>query len=268
MGGGNKEALMGFWTTFYALSFYVATLILILGVGYKIYQYTKTPAPLKIPTTPAPLTTGGVVIRMLLEVILFKSLFRSNKWIWLFAMIFHGALWVILLRHLRYFIDPQWVIYPIWELVELIQPFGKYASFAMLFGLLGLLARRLFVERMRYISSASDYLMLVLLLVIGVSGVLMSFVTRTDIVQFKAFMLSVISFQWQNFELSAYQMPPDSMLLVHLAAVILLMIVFPFSKLLHAPGVFFSPGRNQVDNAREKRHVAPWAIKQFEAPQT
>jgi len=221
---------MGFWTTFYALSFYVATLILILGVGYKIYQYTKT-------------------LRMLLEVILFKSLFRSNKWIWLFAMIFHGALWVILLRHLRYFIDPQWVIYPIWELVELIQPFGKYASFAM-------------------ISSASDYLMLVLLLVIGVSGVLMSFVTRTDIVQFKAFMLSVISFQWQNFELSAYQMPPDSMLLVHLAAVILLMIVFPFSKLLHAPGVFFSPGRNQVDNAREKRHVAPWAIKQFEAPQT
>ncbi len=255
------------WTTFYAVSFYVATLILTMGVGYKIVQYAKTPAPLKIPTTPAPLTTGGVVIRMLLEVILFKSLFRSNKWIWLFAMLFHGALWVVLLRHLRYFIAPEWVIFPIWELVELIQPFGKYGSFIMLFGLLGLLARRLFVERMRYISSASDYLMLILLLVIGVSGVLMSFVTRTDIVQFKAFMLSVMCFQWQNFELPAYQMPTDSMLLVHLAAVILLMIVFPFSKLLHAPGVFFSPGRNQVDNPREKRHVAPWAIKQFETPQ-
>jgi hypothetical protein len=37
------------------------------------------------------------------------------------------------------------------------------------------------------------------------------------------------------------------------------MIVFPISKLLHAPGVFFSPSRNQIDNARERRHIAPWA---------
>jgi len=37
------------------------------------------------------------------------------------------------------------------------------------------------------------------------------------------------------------------------------MFIFPVSKLLHAPGVFFSPGRNQVDNPREKRHLAPWA---------
>ena len=41
--------------------------------------------------------------------------------------------------------------------------------------------------------------------------------------------------------------------------------LFPFSKLLHAPGVFFSPSRNQVDNSREKRHVAKWAIKKFES---
>jgi nitrate reductase gamma subunit len=80
-------------------------------------------------------------------------------------------------------------------------------------------------------------------------------------------MLSVIHFEWQNFQDTRFQIPTDGMLLIHLAAVILLMIVFPFSKLLHAPGVFFSPGRNQVDNAREKRHVAPWAIKQFEAQQ-
>jgi hypothetical protein len=39
------------------------------------------------------------------------------------------------------------------------------------------------------------------------------------------------------------------------------MIVFPVSKLLHAPGVFFSPTRNQVDNPREKRHVAGWSAQ-------
>jgi nitrate reductase gamma subunit len=51
------------------------------------------------------------------------------------------------------------------------------------------------------------------------------------------------------------------LLLVHLALVATLMIIFPISKLLHAPGVFFSPTRNQVDNPREQRHLAPWAAK-------
>jgi nitrate reductase gamma subunit len=244
-------------TAFYAISFYFAILILVGGLAYRIYQYAKTPAPLKVPTMPAPMTQWGVIVRVLSEVILFRSLFRSNKWIWLFGMMFHGALWVVLLRHLRYFTEP------VWTWVVLVQPFGKYGGFVMLIGLLGLLARRIFVERIRYISNPSDYLMLVLLLVIGGTGALMSFVTHTDIVHFKAFMLSVMSFDFFNL----HPIPTDGMLLTHLAAVMLLMIIFPFSKLLHAPGVFFSPGRNQVDNAREKRHVAPWALE-LESPRS
>jgi nitrate reductase gamma subunit len=56
-------------------------------------------------------------------------------------------------------------------------------------------------------------------------------------------------------------MPADPVLIVHLALVALLMIIFPISKLLHAPGVFFSPSRNQVDNPREQRHIVDWARK-------
>ncbi|OUD14093.1 respiratory nitrate reductase subunit gamma [Thioflexithrix psekupsensis] len=233
-------------TTIYALLFYFATAVLLFGVGYKVYQYASVPAPLKIPTTPAPTTRTGVVLRMLREVIWFESLFRANKWIWLFGMLFHGALWLVLLRHVRYFIDP------VWTWVILIQPIGKYAGFIMMIGLVGLLVRRIAVERIRYISSPSDYLMLVLLLAIGGSGLMMTFVLHTDIVQFKAFMLGVMTFSWQPI-------PPDPILLLHLTAVLLLMIIFPYSKLLHAPGVFFSPTRNQVDNPREQRHIADWA---------
>ena len=43
--------------------------------------------------------------------------------------------------------------------------------------------------------------------------------------------------------------------------VIALMLVFPISKLLHAPGIFFSPTRNMVDNPRETRHVTAWAVE-------
>ncbi len=239
---------MSFLTIVYALLFYVATVVFVGGLAYKIYLYARTPAPLKIPTTPAPVTRGGVVVRMLKEVTIFESLFKSNKWIWLFGWLFHAALLLVLLRHLRYFTEP------VWWWVEFIQPFGKYASFAMLAGLFGLWARRLLVDRVRYISAPSDHLMLVLLIAIGISGAMMTFVAHTDIVALKAFFLGLMRFNWQPF-------PADVFLIIHLTLVAVLMIVFPFSKLLHAPGVFFSPTRNQVDNPREQRHVAPWAIK-------
>lgn len=234
--------------TIFAVLFYVATLILVIGVAAKIRTYARVPAPLKIPTTPAPKTRGGVVLRMFREVVFFESLFKSNKWIWLFGWTFHMALWLVLARHLRYFTQP------VWGWVEMVQPFGTYAAFAMIAGLLGLWARRILVERIRYISNPSDHLMLALLIGIGGTGALTRFVAHTDIVAVKAYMLGLMRFRVGD-------LPDDPILLLHLFLVAVLMIVFPLSKLLHAPGVFFSPSRNQVDNPREVRHVAPWAAK-------
>ena len=116
-------------TIFFAVLFYAATAILVAGLAFKIADYARTPAPLKIPTTPAPTSTGGVVLRMLREVALFESLFKSNLWIWAFGILFHGALLLVLLRHLRYFTEPVWF----W--VGWVQPFGLYAGFAMVAGL-------------------------------------------------------------------------------------------------------------------------------------
>ncbi|TCS73872.1 nitrate reductase gamma subunit [Sulfuritortus calidifontis] len=233
-------------TLFYIGLFYVATLILIAGLAYRIYEYSRTPAPLKIPTTPAPTTNAGVAYRMAREVVLFESLFKSNKWIWVFGWLFHVGLLLVLLRHIRYFQEPVWF----W--VNIIQPFGKYASLAMVAGLLGLWARRFLVDRVRYISTPSDHLILALLVGIGASGMMMTFVSHTDIVALKAFMLGLMTFDFQP-------LPTDGPLLVHLTLVALLMIIFPISKLLHAPGIFFSPSRNQADNPREHRHIASWA---------
>ena len=136
----------------------------------------------------------------------------------------------------------------------MISPIGKYAAFVMVIGLLGLWARRILVDRIRYISSPSDHLMLALLVGIGSSGLLMTFVVHTDIVAVKVFFMGLMRFSIQP-------LPTDPLLLLHLGLVALLMIIFPLSKLLHAPGVFFSPSRNQVDNPREKRHIAAWAAK-------
>lgn len=232
----------------YAVLFYAATLVLVAGLVARIASYWRVPAPLKIPTTPAPTTRTGVVLRMLREVTLFESLFKANLWIWGLGWLFHAGLLLVLARHLRYFTAP------VWGWVVLIQPFGMYAGFAMVAGLAGLWARRLLVERIRYISTPSDHLMLVLLLAIGGSGLVMRFLVRTDVVAVKMFFLGLQRGRPQP-------LPGDAVLWLHLGLVALLMLVFPFSKLLHAPGVFFSPSRNQVDDPREARHVAPWAAR-------
>jgi len=230
----------------YAALFYAATAVLVVGAGVKIAGYTRTPAPLKIPTTPAPTTRGGVALRLAREVVLFESLFRASKWTWVFGWTFHMALALVLLRHLRYFQQP------VWTPVALVQPFGTYAAFALLAGLAGLWARRFLVDRVRWISTPSDHLHLALLLAIGASGAALRFVAHTDIVATKAFVLGLI-------RLDIQPLPSDPLLLVHLGLVALLMIVFPASKLMHAPGLFFSPTRNQVDDPREARHLAAWA---------
>ena len=233
-------------TVSYAILFYIASVTLIVGVVFKVWRYASIPAPLKIPTTPAPTTRTGVVWRMFKEVVFFTSLFKANKWIWIFGWIFHAALLVALLSHLRFILDP------VWGWVSTAQALGPYAALLLIIGLIGLLLRRMVVQRIRYISAPSDYLMLVLLLAIGASGLLMRTLAPTDLVALKAFVLGLIIFDWQP-------LPTDGVLITHLSLVVLLMLVFPFSKLLHAPGVFFSPTRNQIDNPREKRHLASWA---------
>lgn len=233
---------------FFAILFYLAFAVFAVGLAVRIADFARTPAPLKIPTTPAPTTTAGVVFRMAREVALFESLFKSNLWIWLFGWVFHMALFLVLMRHLRYFTEP------VWSWVSLVQPFGLYAGFAMVGGLAALWFRRFAVERIRYISTPSDHLMLALLILIGASGLAMKFLVHTDVVAVKAFFIGLLRFEPQS-------LPADGLVYLHLGLVALLMIIFPFSKLLHAPGVFFSPTRNQSDNPRERRHLAPWAAK-------
>ena len=88
----------------------------------------------------------------------------------------------------------------------------------------------------------------------------MKFVMRTDVAQVKAFMLGILTF-------SPAEMPTDPAFIVHLLLVIGLMIYFPFSKLVHMGGIFFSPTRYQVDNPREQRHVNPWESRNVSAEQ-
>jgi len=226
---------------------YLSLLLFVIGLSYKIIQYWQTPALLKIPIAPAPLTRTGVLVRMAVEVFLFKSLFRASKWTWFFGWIFHWALVLLFIRHLGYFWPGDTP-----EVLLKTEPF-KYASFPLIIGLTGLLGRRIFVDRVRYISAPSDYLMLILLIAIGASGILMTFALYyPDMGLVYSFAEGLVTLNWS-------ELPSELIFLAHIFLAFTLIAIFPISKLLHAPGVFFSPTLNQVDNARKRRHISSWA---------
>ena len=115
-----------------------------------------------------------------------------------------------------------------------------------------LLARRLFNQRLRYISLMIDYFPQFLILGVVLSGICMRYFDKTDIAQVKVFIMGLVHFS---------PVAPDGispLFFMHLAFVSVLLLYFPFSKLMHMPGVFFSPTRNLPTNTREVRHVNPW----------
>lgn len=237
------------------LTFLVYAVLGIFTIGFfrRLWIYARVPAPLLIPTTPAPVTRMGVFVRMFREVVFFEALFKGDKIAWAASYVFHGAMAVVLIRHIRYFYDPLPAYFAHFQI------FGIVAGLAMVGGLGLLFLRRLVIDRVRYISSPSDYLMLMLLLGIGVTGLGMTFFFRPDIVTIKEVMTNI-------FSSSHLPLPfvtlGDAVFVLHLTLVGLLLLVFPFSKLMHMGGLFFSPTRNQVDNPREVRHVNPWAAKE------
>jgi nitrate reductase gamma subunit len=265
----------------------IAFAIFLVGIIARVIRWARAPVPFRIPTTAGqqktlpwmknseldnPSGTLGVIGRMLLEVLFFRSLFRntrvellankekvnyiSTKYLWAAGMVFHWTMLIIVLRHFRFFVEPvpQWVMW-----MQSIDGFFQvgvpvfYATSVLFVVSLGyLLLRRLADPKVRYISLPTDYFALYLLLGIGVSGILMRHLEKVDIVQVKAAIAG-----WASFQLVT-PTGVGAWYFVHVFLVSVLFAYFPFSKLLHAPGVFLSPTRNMANNNRAKRHVNPW----------
>jgi nitrate reductase gamma subunit len=228
---------------------YGAALIFLLGFLYKVVLYFIVPSPLKIPTTPAPKGSLGVVLRMIPEVLLFRSLLRggtAEKILWLGGWTFHVCFLLIVLRHLRFF------TYPVPEWIMSFQQVGIWAGLIFPIALLILIARRFLNDRLIVISLFQDYFILLLIIGIGLTGLLLKYLIRTNLVDVKAFILGLLT-------LSPTTVPDSPLFLIHLVLVMLLLVYFPFSKLMHAWGVLISPTRLQTDTPREERFVTPWA---------
>ncbi len=265
---------------------YAAFTVMIVGLSWRVVRWSLVPVPFRIPTVcgqeqslpwikrsrlESPATAAGVAGRMALEVLAFRSLlrnastriekgprliYRDVKWLWMAAIVFHWSLLVILLRHLRLFVEPAPLV-AVWldrldGFFEIGVPPLYLTDIGILVGLAFLLARRMRAGQVRFISLFTDYFALFLLLGTAISGMWMRYIGRTDVTAVKQFALSLTIF--------APAVPKNlgATFFIHLGLVSALAAYLPFSKLVHMGGVFLSPTRNLANNNRMKRHVNPW----------
>lgn len=243
----TSDILWALLSLFFIGLAYFATFAFVAGLLWKLFGYLRTPMPLPHALTPAPITEAGSVLRVLGDVTLFPNLFKADKWLWGGAWIFHIALAAVLFRHVRYFTYPVPGIVLYMETVALF--FGSLFGSAALF----LFWRRLGLPHTLYISNVPDYFVLVLLGLVAGTGLLVSYWLHVNIVDVKGFILGLMTFH-------PVEVPRHPLFLLHVFFVLVLMIYFPFSKLLHAGGVIFSPSRHQPFQVQEpgKRYVNPF----------
>jgi len=265
---------------------YLSVLLFFVGFTWRIFDWMKSPVPFRIPTTcgqakslkwikrdelESPSGFWGVVGRMSLEVLFFRSLFRNNKaeiapgpslayasskWLWMAGLIFHWSLLVIVLRHYRFFLAsiPGFVesLESVDGFLQITLPTLYITDLLLVLAVTFLVLRRLASAQMRIISLSTDYFPLFLILAIALSGISMRYLDKVDIVAVKVLVQGLVSFQ--------FDAPGEigAIFYVHLFLVCVLASYFPFSKLMHMGGIFLSPTRNLANNSREKRHINPW----------
>ncbi len=264
---------------------YVAAIMFFTGFIYRVVKWGRSPVPFHIPTTCGqqktlswikqsklenPSSTLGVIGRMALEVLLFRSLFRntktelkegklaygSAKWLWLAGLAFHWSFLIIFVRHLRFFTQnvPSFIllIEGLDSFLQIGAPLLYITDIVILAAVTYLFFRRVVIPQVRYISLAADYFPLFLILGIALSGVLMRYFIRVDIVKVKELTMGLVSFN------ATVSDGIGVIFFIHLFLISVLFAYFPFSKLMHLGGVFLSPTRNLTNNSRMKRHINPW----------
>lgn len=286
------QALFGIWIP------YLAVFIFVIGFVIRVMGWAKSPVPFRIPTTCGqqktlewiepnridnPSSKVGVLIRMILEIFLFRSLFRNtsmafNKtesgikisyrweiWLWVGALAFHYAFLTVLVRHLRFFLEPVPICI---RVVEQLDSFFRIEYFdsvinvgmpgifmsglVLLAAVTFLLLRRVFGPKVKYISLAADYFPLFLIMGIAITGILMRYFAKVDVVGIKALAMSLVTLHPSIPE------GIGGLFYIHIFLVSVLLTYFPFSKLMHMGGVFLSPTRNLTTDTRARRHVNPW----------
>ncbi len=264
---------------------YTAFAMLLGGICLRVLRWSLAPVPFRIPVTCGqqkslvwiraaafdnPSSGLAAAARMGGEVLFFRSLFRNtrtqvtntrailseSRWLWLGALAFHWSLLLIVVRHLRFMVQPvpaAVVLLEQWDsCFQTGIPSIFLSDIVFTASVCFLLWRRVFDPAVRYVSLIGDYLALWLLTGVAGTGMLIRHIGRVDVAGVKQFALGLATF---SPNLPATVSP---LFFAHLFMVCALVAYIPCSKLMHMGGVWLSPTRNLANNSRAIRHLNPW----------
>jgi len=244
---------------------YIVLIVFLGGLIRRVLVWAHVPVPFKLMMFFGIDTTGGAIVDLAKEAIGFRSLWRGKKGLWFMSWLFHLSLAFILIGHTVgiSFLGQQFMVLGVTaeQSEGLSVMLGTYAGIALLIGLVLLFIRRLGSQKMRFISTFGDYLVIILLLGIAGSGMYMRWFDHVTYIEVAHYLKGILL-------MNPVSPPSSNAFLLHFSLVELLLLYFPSSKLMHSCGIFVSrwlitrPYERQVifneranlDSLRGKRH--------------
>jgi len=219
---------------------YVVVVVFLGGMIWRFRTWKKLAAP---PMTlfPAPPDAAANTRNTIKEALLFPSLFKSDRLLWVFAWVFHAVLALIFLGHFRVFTNADKLLMAVGMSEEAIQAMsggaGGAAGVVILVAVALLLIRRMTLQRVKEITGVADYLALLLIGAIIITGDMMRFGgEHFDLALTRQYFAGLATF---DNVLDAEALT-HRLFVLHMCLAFLLILCMPFSKLLHFGGVFFT----------------------------
>jgi len=215
---------------------YLTVLVFLTGIVFRINDWRRTPSPGRMTLFPAPSKGAGTFWGVMRESFLFSGLFKGDRTLWSFAWVFHVALLLIFVGHIRVFTDfpALWAALNI-NADTMSANFGGVAGVIVALAALLLLVRRVGLTRVREITNSADFFALLLILAIIMTGNMMRFGEHFDLELTRSYFAGLTS-----FSLTGIEVPASGMFRAHFLLAQLLIIYIPFSKLMHLGGIFFT----------------------------
>jgi len=219
---------------------YVAMIVFVVGMGYRLLVWRKLASP---PMTlfPAPADDKANTANIIKETLFFKSLFKGDRTLWILAWLFHAVLLLIFVGHFRVFLNVDAILLAIGMSEDNIHAMSSWAGGAagvlILLMVALLLVRRMTVQRVREVTGTADYVALALIGIIIITGNMMRFGSEHfDLALTRSYFAALATFSNAN----AMEALRNNVFLMHMGLAFVLIILVPFSKLLHFGGFFFT----------------------------
>lgn len=211
---------------------YIAFGVFVIGTAYRlisIFSKPKNPSTLRVyPDKGVPWLLAAA------DSLLFPTIRRHKPVLWVFLMAFHICLLLLLITHLE--LIAEW---PVFQTIAHDIPMGHgFVGLALVVCLFYFFFRR-FKSPVKELSIPEDYLMLILLILTVLFGAEMNW-ARTwyeygemGVGDYREYLYSLVTFSPEIPDVVLYT-GHSFMLVVHVFFANVLLILFPFSQMMHA----------------------------------